>query len=142
MVANMTNERTLFEEVWECRLPKRQTLEADLFTLQGLAPDRLEELNSLFKKAVTDCLANLLDENEASALVILMGEANFETPQKAYETLDSILQGGSQILKSAIVEEFRASVHLLLKKEEVTLASASGILSTFEIARPLAPTTT
>ena len=32
--------------------------------------------------------------------------------------MDSILHEGSQVLKRAIAEEFRANVHLLLKKLE------------------------
>lgn len=113
---NMTNGMTLYEEVWECRFPRRQTIEEELLALQALAPDMLEDLRSLFKEAVTNSLANILGENEARALVMLIGGTDFGSPSRVYAALDSIFHEGSQILKGAIVEEFRAHVHLLLEK--------------------------
>lgn len=114
----MVKRRTLYEEVWERRSPKRQTLEEELLTLQVLAPDMIEDLHSLFKEAVTDSLANTLEENEARALVMLIAGTNFESPYQVFAALDSILHEGSHILKDAIFEEFRTSVHLLLEKVE------------------------
>lgn len=76
----------------------------------------IEDLCSLFKEAVTDSLASILGENEARAVVILIAGTNFESPSGVFATLDSIFQEGSQFLRRAIVEEFRANVHLLLEK--------------------------
>jgi hypothetical protein len=110
--------RTLYEEIWECRFPKRQTIEEDLLSLQALTPDMAEDLHSLFKEAVTDSLASILGQNEARALVKQIAGTDFESPYSVFGALDSILHGGSQILRDAIVEEFRVNVHLLLEKTE------------------------
>jgi len=107
---------TLYEAVWECRLPRRQTLEEELLTLQALAPDLIEDLRCLFKEAVTDSLANILDEGEARTLVMLIAETEFRNPAIVFGALDSILHEGSQILRDVTVKEFRANVHLLLEK--------------------------
>ncbi len=117
--------RTLFEEVWECRFPRRQTIEEDLLALQTLAPDRIEDLRALFKEAVTYSLARLLGDKEARALVRSTGEASFESPPDMFATLDSRLHEGSQVLKAAITEEFRLNLHLLLEKIERNTASCS-----------------
>ncbi|MGD0477395.1 MAG: hypothetical protein ABSB29_04405 [Nitrososphaerales archaeon] len=113
---NTLKEKTLYEEIWECRFPKRKTLEEELLTLQALAPDMIEDLHSLFKEAVTDSLANILGQKEARALMRRMARIDFENPHMVFEALDSIHRDGSQILKDAVVEEFRANVHLLLEK--------------------------
>ncbi len=118
--------RTLFEEVWECRFPKRQTVEEDLLALQTLAPDRIEDLRALFKEAVTYSLASLLGDNEARALVRSMGEASFESPPEMFATLDSLLREGSQALKASITEEFRLNLHLLLEKTKTNTAARCG----------------
>jgi hypothetical protein len=107
---------TLYEEVWECRLPRRQTLEEELLILQALEPDAIEDLHSLFKEAVTDSFTSILGEDEARALVVLMAEIEFESPSVVFAALDSIFHEGSKILRGAIIEEFQASVHLLLEK--------------------------
>jgi len=125
--------KTLYEEVWECHIPKRQTTEEEILELQALIPDIMEDVRSLFKEAVTDSIANLLDENEARALVILVSGPGFESPAEVYEELDSILRSGSRIVKEAIVEEFRINVHLLLEKVKRNI---SAIESVFQ---PLAP---
>jgi hypothetical protein len=114
----VAKERTLFEEIWECRFPRRQTIEEDLLTLQALAPDMAEDLHSLFKEAVTYSLGNILGENEARVLLRRIAGTDFESPYSVFEALDSILHGSSQILKDAIVEEFRVNVHLLVEKTE------------------------
>jgi len=76
----------------------------------------MEDLHSLFNEAMTDSLAAILGEDEARALVMLIAETEFKSPSVVYAALDSILHEGSKILKDAIVEEFRANVHLLLEK--------------------------
>ena len=114
----MPKARTLYEEVWGCRFPERQTVEEDLLALQVLAPDMAEDLHLLFKEAVTDSLASILGQKEARALMRRMVRTNFENPYMVFGALDSILHGSSQILRDAIVEEFRVNVHLLLEKTE------------------------
>ena len=115
---NVTKARTLYEDIWECRLPKRHTVEEDLLSLQALAPDMAEDLHSLFKEAVTYSLVGILGANEARALVRQIAGTDLESPYAVFETLDSFLHGGSQTLRNAIVEEFRVNVHLLLEKTE------------------------
>ena len=114
----MKKPRTLYEEIWECRFPKKQTIEEDLLSLQVLAPDMVEDLHSLFKEAVTDSLARILGENEARALTRQIAGTDFESPYNVFRALDSILHEGSRILRDAIVEEFRVNVHMLLEKTE------------------------
>ena len=118
--------RLLYEEAWERRFPIRQTTEEDLRALQALAPVMVEDLYSLFKEAVTDSLVDVLGENEARVLMRLIVGTNFESPDQVYEALDSIFHGGAQILRKAIVEEFSASVHLLLEKAEREAAQFVG----------------
>ena len=98
--------------------PRRQTLEEELFTLRALAPDMIEDLPSVFKEAVTDSLTSILGEDKARAFLMLIAETEFASPSIVFGALDSILHEGSQILKDAIVKEFRANVHLLLEKVE------------------------
>jgi hypothetical protein len=116
---------TLYEAVWECRFPRRQTVEEELLTLRALAPDMIEDLHSLFKEAVTDSLAKILGEDEARTLVMLIAGTEFESPPVVFAALDSILREGSRILKDAIVEEFRTNVHLL--SEKVKRGSFAGL---------------
>lgn len=120
----MVKEKTLYEEVWEYRFPKRQTIEEELLALRELDPHLAKDLHSLFSEAVTDSLANILEESGARALVRRMGESSFESPTKVYGVLDSIFHDGSKVLKTAIAEEFRTSVHLLLKKVERAYSQA------------------
>ena len=93
-------------------------MEEELLTLHALAPDMIEDLHPLFKEAVIDSLASILGENGARAVVILTAETDFESPSGVFAALDSIFQEGSQFLRRAIVEKFRANLHLLLEKVE------------------------
>jgi len=117
------------EAIWECLFPgRKQTVEEELLELEALIPDIAEVWNPLFKEAVTDSIANLLDENEARALVILISSSGFESPAEVYEELDSILCSGSEIVKGAIFEEFRAKVHLLLEKVKKVMPASEPVL--------------
>jgi hypothetical protein len=115
--------RTLYEEVWECRFPKKLTIEEVLLSLNVLDPHLAEDIHSLFSEAVADSLANVLEESGARALMRLIGKPDFEGPTEVYEVLDSVLKEGSEVLKTAIVEEFCASLQLLLEKFERNLAA-------------------
>lgn len=121
----MVKGRTLYEEVWECRFPRRLTIEEELLSLRELDPHLAEDLHSLFNEAVTDSLANIMEESGARALVRWMGETSFESPTKVYAALDSIFLEGSQVLKTAIAEQFRINVHQLLEKCERNLVKES-----------------
>jgi hypothetical protein len=109
---------------WKC--DRNRVLEEELRTLQAFIPDITRDILSIFEEAVTDSLWNMLPESEARALLILVGEKGFESPCDVYSALDSILRDGSQILKNAIREEFRASIHLLMEKVEVCRRSLVG----------------
>jgi hypothetical protein len=111
---------TLYEEVWEGRSSRKQTLEEELLTLQALAPDIIEDLRPLFKEAVINSLTHILGENGAKAVVRLTAGTNFESPNEVFAALDLIFQEGTQFLRHAIVEEFRANLHRLLKRVEKT----------------------
>jgi hypothetical protein len=131
----MTEGMTLYEEVWECRFPKREVVEEELLDLIALAPDLIKDLRSLFKEAVTDSLANILPENEARALLMLIAWTDFEDPSRVSEALDSILGEGSRILKHAILEEFRVNVHILLGKVRRGVISNGPVPDTKRILR-------
>ena len=136
---NMTKARTLYEEIWECSLPKRQTIEEDLLSLQSLTPDMVEDLHSLFKEAVIDSFANTLGRNEARALMRLMARTDFENPPEVFMALDSILKEGSQILRDAIVEAFRGNMHLLVEKTERKIAQFVGPTKSYSLIRKVNP---
>lgn len=113
----MSKRRTLYEEVWEGSVSKRHQMEAKAPCLQTFDLESAEEdLLVIFKEAVTDSLANILDRNEARALLILIGGTDFGSPTEVFQALDSILLEGSKILKEAITKEFLASADLLLRK--------------------------
>jgi hypothetical protein len=112
----MVKGKTFYEEVWECRFPKSQTVEEELFDLQALAPDMIEDLRSLFKEAVADPTVKLLGKDEAVALAKLIAETDLGNPPQVFTALDSTLHEGSRIIKDAVVEEFRVKVHQLLEK--------------------------
>lgn len=95
---------------------KWQIVEEELLTLQALKPELTEDLPLLFEEAVTDSLADTLGENEARALVILMGVTDFGSPAKVFQVLDTFFHGESSILKDAITKEFHMNVRLLSKK--------------------------
>ena len=77
-----------------------------------------EDIRFMFREAVADSLANLLDVSEARAMVAFMGGTSLEDPERVYGALDSILQRGAHVLKDAIAEEFHAKVDLLKRKLE------------------------
>jgi hypothetical protein len=107
----------LFEEVLELRPSAVQVLDLDRRVEKEMS-DIEQDIRFMFREAVADSLTNLLDPGEARAIVVLMGGTNLEDPEKVYGALDSILQGGSHVLKDAIAEEFREKVDLLKRKLE------------------------
>jgi hypothetical protein len=108
---------TLYEEVFERRHSGVQILNV-YHPVEKEMSDIEEDIRFMFREAVADSLSNLLDPGEARAMVVLMGGTNLENPEKVYGALDSILQGGSHVLKDAIAEEFRGKVDLLKRKLE------------------------
>lgn len=111
-------------EVSEHRSTKELTLEEDLFELQAITPEDVEDLPILFEEAVTDTLANLLGQNEARALVILLRGTDFGRRDEVFAALDSFFKEGSKIVKDAITEEFHAQAHLLAEKVNRRWSSA------------------
>jgi hypothetical protein len=95
--------------------PTDQTLEEELFTLHTLTPGLVEKIPSLFSESVVTSVMGILGENPGEALIRGIGDESLVDPTEAYERLDSLLQGGSEILKAAIREEFRVKVHRLYK---------------------------
>jgi fructose/tagatose bisphosphate aldolase len=92
-----------------------QTLEEEIFTVNSLAPEMVARLPSLFSDSVVDSVTNILGESSGEALIRSIGEERLMSPEETYEKLDSVLHGGSEILKSAIREDFRVRVHRLYK---------------------------
>jgi hypothetical protein len=114
-------------EVQESR--RNSLLDDETQTL--LAPGIFDDLRTIFKEALTDSLARMLDQNEARALMLYLAGTNLE-PDGVFRELDSILGAGSAILKVAIAEEFRANAHLLLKKAKGRLA-----IDTYPLMEPI-----
>jgi hypothetical protein len=96
--------------------PRNQSLEDDLAELKVLCPWTTEELPIMFKKAVKDCLANIVGEAEATALVLMVGDTNFGDPNEVFAALGSFFPYGSDIVSGAIFEEFQANIHLQLEE--------------------------
>lgn len=92
-----------------------QTLEEEIFTLHSLLPDMVARLPSLFSESVIDSMTSILGESSGEALIRRIGDESLLNPTEVYETLDSVFQDGSKILKAAIREEFRVKVHGLYK---------------------------
>lgn len=92
-----------------------QTLEAEIFTLNSLAPEVVAQLPSLFSDSVIDSVTSILGESSGDALIRRIGEERLMSPEETYESLDSVLHDGSETLKAAIREDFRVRVHRLYK---------------------------
>ncbi len=102
---------------------EKLNLERELRALRTLAPDSLDDLRSAFQEAVTDSIANLLEESAARALLRIMGDSDFQSPDEVFGALDTILGDGSLVIEGAIAEEFSGSAHLLLEKAKRHLAA-------------------
>lgn len=92
-----------------------QTMEEEIFSLNSLVPDLMEQLPVIFSESVINSVTSILGDATAEALIRHIGEDKLGSPAKVYESLDSFLQGGSGVLKGAILEEFRVKVHKLFK---------------------------
>jgi hypothetical protein len=95
---------------------RRLPVQEELLTLWALDLKLADDLRSLFEEAVTATLANILGNDAARALVMSLGATTLESPRRVSDALDSIFDRGSEVLKSAIAEEFHANVHLLCEK--------------------------
>jgi hypothetical protein len=102
-----------------------QTLEEEVRTMDVLAPEVLARLPIIFGDSVMDSLMSILGEESGEALIRIVGDVRFMTPEEAYESLDEIFHSGSEILKAAIREELRVRVHRLYK-ETVGMAPPSS----------------
>jgi hypothetical protein len=115
MDSEVARLRVQYEEVFEPSPSASPILDRLHAGERGMS-DIEEDLRFMFREAVADTLANLLDVNEARSLVAFMGGTSLEDPGKVYGALDSILQRGSHVLKDAIAEEFHSRVDLLKRK--------------------------
>ncbi len=89
----------------------RPGIEDELFALGVWAPELVEDLASVFKEALTDALANMLDESTAEALEVYLGKVNLGDPAIVFPALDSTLREGAKTVKEAVCREFRVKVH-------------------------------
>lgn len=101
----------------ESTVNNREAVELDIMELQVMAPEVVLHIPGIFREAVQDSLLNILGEDTAKALTIMVGEPALEDPDAVFSTLDSILRGpGSDILKGAIKAEFQVMIRRLLEK--------------------------
>ena len=124
----MKERWTLYGEVTAGRGYRKVSAEEELLTLWALDVKLADDLCSLFEEAVTDSLAELLGVGGARTMAMLIGAKSFESPRKVSETLDAVFHEGSEILKNAIAEEFRANVHLLCEKMKKNSIQESQVL--------------
>ena len=90
-----------------------QTLDEEILTVASLAPDMITRLPLLFSDSVVDSVTDILGENSGEALVRSIGEKSLRSPEKTYESLDTLLHNGSEVIKAAIREDFRVRLHRL-----------------------------
>jgi hypothetical protein len=57
--------KTLYEEVWECRFPRQQTIESP--SIPTFPPDLAESLRLRFKDETTDPPTDVLDDKKVKA---------------------------------------------------------------------------
>ena len=91
------------------------SLEAEIRSLNMLAPETLSQLPTLFAESVVKSCSNALGESSGEALVRRIGDERLGDPGSAFKKIDSMLKGGSDDLKKSIRLSFRARVHRLYK---------------------------
>jgi hypothetical protein len=90
-------------------------LEAEIRSLNMLAPEIVSQLPTLFAESVVKACSNSLGESSGEALVRRIGDRRLGIPGEAYGRIDSLLLGGSESLKKSIRTSFRMRVHRLYK---------------------------
>jgi len=108
---------------WDWGWTGRNTLEDEVHILITCVPRFATVIHTIFKEAVSDSLWMALPQGEARALMLLIGESDFESPNDVYSSLDHILRDGSEVLKTMIREEFLANLSLLSEKVEQGFAT-------------------
>lgn len=95
----------------------RQSVDVDIMELEAVDPETAMTIPRVFRQAVQDSLLNILGEDTAKALTIMIGDSALTDPSAVFSTLDSILHDpGSEILKGAIRAEFQVMVRQLLER--------------------------
>ena len=97
-------------------------LEAEIRSLNMMAPEMTSQLPTLFAETVVKSCYNVLGESSGEALVRRIGDDKLVNPDYAFRRIDLLLQGGSDSLKKAIRASFRTRVHRLYR----TAVSANG----------------
>ena len=91
------------------------TLEEEVFSLREVAPEALKQLPELFAESVVDSAIKVLGEATGEALVRCIGDSRLRDPNEVYSRLEHFLLGGSEEMKDAIIEAFKARVHRVYK---------------------------
>ena len=91
------------------------TLEEEVFSLREVAPEALKQLPELFAESVVDSAIKVLGEATGEALVRCIGDGRLRDPNEVYSRLEHFLLGGSEEMKDAIIEAFKARVHRVYK---------------------------
>ncbi|HZW85440.1 MAG TPA: hypothetical protein VFE91_06025 [Nitrososphaerales archaeon] len=92
-----------------------QTMEEEIFSLNSLVPDLMEQLPAIFSESVINSVTSIMGDATGETLIRYIGEEKLRSPTKVYESLDTYLQGGAGVLKGAILEEFRVKIHKLFR---------------------------
>ena len=92
-----------------------QTMEEEIFSLNAMVPNLLQELPRIFADSVVGAITGIMGDVTGEALIRSIGEEKLKSPTKVYDSLDSTLLGGSSVLKAAILEEFRVKIHTMYK---------------------------
>jgi hypothetical protein len=104
-----------------------QTMDEEIMNLNAFMPDLTKRLPSIFADSVLNSFSSILGEATGEALVRFIGEDNLESPSEVYDRLDEYLQGGSELVKGAILEEFRVRIHKLYKMATNAVAKSGSI---------------
>jgi hypothetical protein len=102
------------------------TLEAEILSLNQVAPEILEQLPGLFAEAVVDSATKVLGAATGEALIRCIGDSRLRDPTQVYARLDSFLLGGSDEMKRSIEHEFRRRVHGLYILAMGTVATSQA----------------
>ena len=115
--------KLLSEETWGVPTHREQTIEGEFLTQHGLDSNLANDVHVLFKESLFDALPKVLGESGAMTLAKLMDDTCFDDPLEVFATLDSIFYSGSEIIKTAITNEFRRNVGQLIEKAKLTSAA-------------------
>jgi hypothetical protein len=90
-------------------------LEQDLFTLNAMAPDLLDQVPAMFEEAVRESLGYMLGMKESKGVLAWFREAELASRPEVFTRLASRYGDRASPLKTMIDEAFKNRVHSFLE---------------------------